>query len=141
MASSGFPTQNFRVYHDEKLDTLKVTQYQTKYELIQQITSNVTAVTAASPAGKITLFGTLGATTTSSFVVNCPYVTNDSLIQVTAEATLTTGGPPLTPALCNCSLSNVGGGKFTINVSNPNGNIVAAPIIHYLILNPNIIYA
>jgi hypothetical protein len=98
---------------------------------VTQLTSLTTGVTINTAQGKITMFSTLGATSSARFTVSNNRVQVTSVINVTVQAVGTTGFPT------SIGIMAVGASTFDIIVYNPDpGATTAAPIIHFSVLYP-----
>lgn len=100
---------------------------------VTQTTSNTTAVTSNSTFTRITMFAASAAANTAGFVVNNSTVGVNSSILLTCEARSAVAG--IAPSY---SVSGIGAGSYTINITNQDGAnaLAAAAIFHALVINP-----
>ena len=104
---------------------------------VTQITNNNTAVTIANQRGAITMFGTIAAGAAHAFVVNCTSV--DTLSSIFLSVNSVSAGVSPQPS-CHAAFSTiVDGTSFIIHITNSDAAsaTAAAPVIHYMIVDPN----
>lgn len=96
---------------------------------VTQITSSSTAVTLNKPCGQITTVAlTTAAAAEEAFVVNNSFVTAKDVVVL--NTTYAGGGKPF------LSVSNVGAGVFTVNISNVHASAAldAALTVNFAVL-------